>query len=285
MYDIRDIRILILVDNQTVGGLEVEHGFAAWIETPDLRILFDTGQSDIVARNADRLHCDLGKADVCVLSHGHYDHTGGLPAVLNLNRRLQLYAHPDCLLERYSIHEGAGPKPVSMPAAARAALEHLPENQINWVLGWERIGPGLFLTGPIPREHPMEDTGGPFFLDREGTQKDWIRDDLALCIQTNKGLIVVTGCCHSGVLNTLAFVTSRFRDTPIVDTLLGGLHLNSAPEARMKATIADLRARSIRQIVACHCTGIDAARQLREALGPAVTTGRSGLTYPSIPGT
>jgi len=131
----------------------------------------------------------------------------------------------------------------------------------------------------------MEDTGGPFFLDREGTQKDWIRDDLALCIQTNKGLIVVTGCCHSGVLNTLAFVTSRFRDTPIVDTLLGGLHLNSAPEARMKATIADLRARSIRQIVACHCTGIDAARQLREALGPAVTTGRSGLTYPSIPGT
>ena len=117
-----EIKLSILVDNYGDDGLSVEHGFSLWIETAYTRILFDTGQGPALPGNACALECDLSQADILVLSHGHYDHTGGVPHVLNVNPGIQVYCHAGVFLPSYSIATEGGAKDISMSRQSRAAL-------------------------------------------------------------------------------------------------------------------------------------------------------------------
>jgi 7,8-dihydropterin-6-yl-methyl-4-(beta-D-ribofuranosyl)aminobenzene 5'-phosphate synthase len=124
--DASKIDITILVDNQAGPGLTTEHGFSLWIETDDRHILFDTGQGPALPSNARALGVDLRKTDVLVLSHGHYDHTGGIPHVLHVAPNAHVYCHPGVVQPRYSLRNGS-PKPAHMPSESMAALGRLPE--------------------------------------------------------------------------------------------------------------------------------------------------------------
>ncbi len=274
------IRITVLVDNRAKTGLLAEHGLSLWIEADGMKLLMDAGQSGAFARNAESLGIRLTEADAIILSHGHYDHTGGLAELLPGMKAPIIYLHPASLQARFGIREGIA-KPIGMPVATSAALEDLPVPGCHWVRQPIRMSPRMGLTGPIPRETRFEDAGGPFFLDAQGMQPDPIDDDMALWIETDDGLVVCTGCCHAGLINTLRWVQEQRPGMPFL-AVIGGLHLASAREDRMRQTIEALRAMDIRQLIPLHCTGEAAVAQLHEALGERVVTtamGGSVFTY------
>jgi 7,8-dihydropterin-6-yl-methyl-4-(beta-D-ribofuranosyl)aminobenzene 5'-phosphate synthase len=128
------------------------------------------------------------------------------------------------------------------------------------------LAPGIWFSGEIPRTTAFEDTGGPFFADRAGRIPDPLNDDAALILDAPDGLIVLLGCAHSGVVNTLLLVRRMFEGKPI-QTLLGGMHLVNASEERLQATIDALRDLEIARIAAGHCTGRRACEQLAASFG------------------
>ena len=174
-----DVKITILVDNQADDGLFAEHGLSFWIETEGKRILFDTGQGSALEPNARALDVDLGETDIVVLSHGHFDHTGGIPQVLQHARKTNVYCHPGVVQPRFSIRDGT-PKPVQMQRESMAAIEKLPAQSFHRVSRPVSMSNRIGITGYIPRETSYEDTGGPFYLDSEGMRADPIDDDLAM---------------------------------------------------------------------------------------------------------
>lgn len=272
------VRITVLLENRARDGLLSEHGVSFWIEADGMKLLLDTGQSDAFARNAEALGINLEDADALILSHGHSDHSGGLAAVLPKMKSPIVYLHPAALLERYSIREGIA-KPIGIPPAASAALDDLPVPGCHWVRQPVRLTPRIGLTGPIPRETVYEDTGGPFFLDTDGTQPDPIDDDMSLWIETEGGLVVCTGCCHAGLINTLDWIRDQRPGLP-VRSVIGGLHLAVASEDRMRRTIDALRAMDVQQLVPMHCTGETAVARLRQELGERVVLkGMSGAVF------
>ncbi|MDQ7838897.1 MAG: MBL fold metallo-hydrolase [Thermodesulfobacteriota bacterium] len=270
-------RITILVDNQAAPGLMSEHGLSLWIEAEDKSILFDTGQGSALAANASVLGVDLSEIDILVLSHGHYDHTGGIPQVLKVNEKIEAYCHPGVVQPRYAIRDGT-PKPIQMPRESIVAINKLPAQRLHWVsqplLLSERIG----ITGPIPRQTSYEDTGGPFFLDPEGRRVDPIDDDFALWIQTEDGLVICVGCCHAGLVNTLNHVRCLNKGSR-VRAVIGGFHLLTASSQRIDQTLAALRSLEPDMVISCHCTGEHAVAALRDALRERVLPGAAGMTY------
>jgi len=129
---IGNLNITILVDNQSSKAeLHSEHGLSLWIEADDKRILFDTGQSEMLIRNAKVLGIDLRTADTLVLSHGHYDHTGGVAAVLDLNPEISVYCHPGVFMPRYSRQPDGKMKPVGINAKASNDLHKIIDGYIG----------------------------------------------------------------------------------------------------------------------------------------------------------
>jgi len=268
------VSITILSDNRAAEGLASEHGFAAWIETGGERILFDTGNGDAMMQNAAELGVSLAHAGVIALSHGHYDHTGNLAAVLRQAPQARLYLHPAVLRQRYSIHERA--KAIGMPDNAVTAVSGLADRRRVWVTAPTRIADRVWLTGPVPRGTAYEDTGGPFFKDAEGRHPDGIPDDLSLWIETTEGLAVCLGCCHSGVINTLDHIAAVSGERR-VRCLAGGMHLLHASAERLMRTSEALKGYDILHVFPCHCTGEQAARFLKQELGETVEQGYAGM--------
>lgn len=271
------VSITIAVDNSAPPPLAFEHGFAAWVETPDRRILFDTGQGPALSVNVDGLGLPLARTDAVVVSHGHYDHTGGLPLVLEAAPAAVVHAHPAIGRERYAVRDGLA-RSIGISPAARLALERLPAGRLQPVDRPLDLAPGLGLTGPIPREVPCEDTGGPFFLDPAGTCPDLLEDDLALWFRTAGGLVLLVGCSHAGLINTVRQALATSGETRL-RAVLGGFHLLAADDRRLELTARTLRELEPERVVPCHCTGERAVQQLAGALGERVVPGAVGMTF------
>jgi len=271
------MRITILSDNRAGQGLVAEHGLSLWIETKDMRILFDTGQGSTFQKNARVLGIDLGKTDILVLSHGHYDHTGGIPQVLQQARNTDVYCHPGVIQPRCSIRNGK-PKQIGMPRESVVAIGKLPLEQLHWVQKPLFLSEKIGITGPIPRETGYENPGGPFYLDPEGRRADPIDDDLALWIRTEDGLVVCVGCSHAGIVNTLNQVR-RMSGNPMIRAVIGGVHLLHANKQRIEQTLDALRSMSPGLLVPCHCTGKRAVQALQDSFGDQVCSCVSGITF------
>lgn len=270
-------RITILVDNKANSGLAAEHGFSLWIETADKHLLFDTGQGTAFEKNAGTLGIDLASTDILVLSHGHYDHTGGVPTCLRTASKAELYCHPGAVLPRYNVRNGIS-KSLQMPHEAMLAIDKLPAKRVHWVQHSLVIKDIIGLTGPIPHETDCEIADGPFFLDPEGGCPDPIDDDLALWIRTKTGLIVCVGCAHAGINNTLHHV-QRLNKGMRIRAIIGGFHLLNAGEQHVERTIGILRNFAPDQVIPCHCTGERAITQLRTAFGDGCCPGAAGMTF------
>jgi len=271
------IAITILVDNQAGPGLTTEHGFSLWIEADGRHILFDTGQGPALPMNARTLGIDLRQTDMVVLSHGHYDHTGGIPHVLHVAPNAHVYCHPGVVQPRYSLRNGS-PRPAHMPSASMAALDRLPEKHLRWTSEAVMLSENIGLTGPIPRQTTFEDTGGAFFLDPEARHADPIEDDLALWIKTDQGLVVCVGCCHAGIINTLTHVR-RLSGVAPIRAIIGGLHLLNADDRRLNHTLAAMQTIPIETVIPCHCTGDRAMDQLDAVMGAKTRRSSSGATH------
>ncbi len=270
----KDVSITVLSDNKAAYGLESEHGFALWIETGGHSILFDSGCSPVMTRNAELLGIDLALADRVALSHGHYDHTGNLSEVLSQALRAGLFLHPESMKDRYSIHDA--PRPIGMGVDSAKAVRGMPDHRCNWVTEPMQIADGVWLTGPIPRITDFEDTGGPFFDDSEGKQADVIPDDQSLWIETDAGIVVCLGCCHSGVVNTLRHITDISGRTTIF-AVIGGMHLHNCGAQRIEKTVDELKNFGLTHIYPCHCTGAGSVEKLAGRLGSTIKPGYAGL--------
>jgi 7,8-dihydropterin-6-yl-methyl-4-(beta-D-ribofuranosyl)aminobenzene 5'-phosphate synthase len=255
------IKITVLVENTArKRGLRAEHGLSFLLETGGKKILFDTGQGFVLNSNLQPLNVTLEDVRTVVLSHGHYDHTGGLADVLKLiPQRPKLYAHPAAFLPKFSRNPDGSSRPIGLSEINRQAVA----DSAEWipVEGVTEIAPGLFLTGPVPRVTDFEDTGGPFFKEAACTTPDDLPDDQAAFMETERGTIVILGCAHSGIINILRHIQSQTANRPI-HTVLGGMHLLHASPNRMNQTIAELHRLNLQRLIPCHCTGFHATARL-----------------------
>lgn len=245
-----------------------EWGFAALVEVDGRRILFDTGnREDTVLKNAEELGVDLTTIDEVVLSHHHDDHVGGLMtlrrAVIDKNARA---------LGR--VHVGAGifaPRRIE-GRDANSMIEIRKEFEATGgtFVVHERPGelaPGVWLTGPVPRIHDERNWSGNRQVERDGAWvEDTLLEDQSLVIDTDRGLVVLSGCGHAGIVNTVAHARATIRAAP-VHAAIGGFHLLDASDEQLAWTAKELGAAGIELFFGGHCTGIEAVYRFRALLG------------------
>jgi 7,8-dihydropterin-6-yl-methyl-4-(beta-D-ribofuranosyl)aminobenzene 5'-phosphate synthase len=237
-----EVRILSTMLTDTVGiG---EWGFSALVIADGRTILFDTGaRPDTVLKNARELKVDLrGIADV-ILSHNHTDHTGGLVTLRRENPKALGRAHVAPGIFRHSMVQTKA----DYEALGGKFIEHA---------AFEQIAPGVWLTGPVPRTHDEHNfTGG-----------DNIPEDMSMVIQTAQGLVLISGCGHAGLINTLDYAQAKLANKPI-HAAIGGFHLFPASDLHLDWTAAKLQAIRISNFIGAHCTGVEATYRLRERVG------------------
>ncbi|MHB1305883.1 MAG: MBL fold metallo-hydrolase [Limisphaerales bacterium] len=256
------IQFTTLVEN-TVAGRSVkgEHGLSYHVHRGSRGMLFDTGQTDQLVQNARELGVDLGAVEAIALSHGHYDHTGGLDAAVASAPEARLFLHPAALEPKFAGNPDGTSRPVGIPTDSRRAIERAGE-RVVWTSQPTEVIEGVFVTGEIPRVTSFEDTGGDFFLDAGCRRRDPLVDDQALYFDTRDGVVVLLGCAHAGVVNTLTYIRELTGGRP-VHTLVGGMHLLQANADRVARTFAALREFDIRQLGPAHCTGVLPTARLR----------------------
>jgi len=254
------IRITALVENSVEKRrLLAEHGLSFWIELESANILFDTGQGLALRHNARQLGIDLEEADAIALSHGHYDHTGGLEHILQDSNRKKIYVHPAAMEPKFVRDPDGTGREIGVPLPSELKARYQAEPV--WVEAPTELPGGLRLTGPVPRKSGFEGTGGAFFLDKECTQPDILLDDQSAFLETPAGTVVILGCAHSGLVNTLDYVSSLTGGRPI-HTVVGGTHLLNASQERLDKTVEALRCLDVRRLCPCHCSGLMATARL-----------------------
>lgn len=251
----------LVEDNVSEAGLLGEHGLSFWIEYDKQHVLFDTGQTNLLVENAKLLGVNLDKAEAIVLSHGHYDHTGGLAVVLDIAPRAIVYVHPAALWPKFvrKTHEN---RAIGMSDSAKEVIRaHVQDERVVWTEGPTEVMAGLFATGSIPRNTDFEDVGGAFFVDEDCKKADILPDDQAMFFDTPKGLVVLLGCSHAGVVNTLDYVV-KLTGKERIYSIIGGLHLLSSSQERIEQTISVFQKYDVQRIGLAHCTGANATRQI-----------------------
>ncbi|HBG04990.1 MAG: MBL fold metallo-hydrolase [Geobacteraceae bacterium GWC2_58_44] len=253
-------RIRVLCDNSAgpISGTLGEHGFALLIERDGESILFDTGGGQTLLHNAQRMNLDLRRVEQVVLSHGHYDHAGGLWPLLQSCGPKRVLAHPGVFARRYSLREGVH-KSIGVPYSEDFLVGI--GASFSYSDSFREVAPGIFLTGEVPRLTGFEEGDAGLFCDMTGCHRDRVPDDQSLVIVTSKGLLLLLGCCHAGVVNTVEHARLKTG----VDELygvIGGCHLAFSGQEQIEATVQALRRYKVKKICAGHCTGFDAAARL-----------------------
>jgi 7,8-dihydropterin-6-yl-methyl-4-(beta-D-ribofuranosyl)aminobenzene 5'-phosphate synthase len=256
--------ITVLVEN-TARGPDVlaEHGLSYWIEYQGRHVLLDTGQGGVLLNNGYRLGISLREIEALVLSHGHYDHTGGAADALKTNRPISVYVHPAAFTRKFIRNSDGTVREIGMPYLSDKTVR----NSRNRLIATDQpttVFDGLTATGPVPRLTDFEDTGGAFFLDEACTKPDPLEDDQSFFFSTAKGTVVLLGCAHSGIVNTLHYIRQLTDNQPIF-TIIGGMHLIGASAERIKRTIEELQRLGVERLAPAHCTGMPATVALWNA--------------------
>ena len=262
------LSIITLSENTapTKGNLIAEWGLSFLLKTEKETILFDTGRNISVCYNAQLLGIDLNEIDKIVLSHSHSDHTGGLRQILermNKKKEIEIIAHPHIWKARFNRYDNKPDKYMGIPFQ-QAELErlgacfHLTNKSI-------KITDGMLTSGEIPLITNYEKVNSKnttrLILEDGNYKEDKILDDQAIFFKTEQGLIIITGCAHRGIINTLHHAC-KITGIDQIYAVIGGAHLIEASEERINQTIDALQELNIKKIGLCHCTGLRAVSLL-----------------------
>jgi len=258
-----NVRIRFLSTQLAVEG-RGEWGFSAVVEADDARLLFDTGNlPDTATANAKLLKVSLDGIREIVLSHWHGDHTGGLGSALTaIGDRAVIYAHPEIFDEKFS---SASPGAQMNTLRDRRAAIEAQHGTFNLSADPREIRPGFALTGSVPRSRPGDQKLPDRSLMRQGEALvlDTVPDEQSLIINTRDGLVVVTGCGHAGVVNTVEHVRHLFPDRPVA-AVVGGFHWFASPDADVVAAANELRTMGVARLMGAHCTLVEPIFTLRQ---------------------
>jgi len=262
------LRITTLSENTvaTGGDLLAEWGLSILVETDDGNILLDSGRSISARHNVDALGTDLTRIDKIVLSHGHSDHTGGLQLILRkMRKEVEIIAHPDIWRAKYARRQGHRDRYIGIPFQ-RAELEGLGA-RFTLTTKPVEIAKNIMTTGEIPMVTDFEQIDPDLWVKENTNFKpDKLLDDQALIINAEAGLVVILGCAHRGIINTL-YHAQKLTGRKQISMVLGGCHLIGAPEERIWQTIAALRELGVPRIGISHCTGMTAAAIMAHEFG------------------
>ena len=280
---VKTLKVTILSTMLADEGIG-EWGFSALVEADGHRLLLDTGaRPDTVLLNARDLGIDLSDVEEVVLTHNHDDHTGGLVTLrhefMKKNPKALSIAHvgKGIFYPRPRPDGSEGNSMIATRKEYEAAGGRFVEHD-----GWFEIFPGAWLTGPVPRLYPEKNWSGTGKMKSpDGVIEDTVPEDTTLVINTAKGLVVVAGCGHAGIVNILTDAATQFPRTPVYG-LIGGIHLFNANDERVDWTADKLKGFSVANFMGAHCTGINTVYELRQKLGlprSAAVVGAVGASF------
>lgn len=242
------MKLSVLTNNLAGAKCRGEFGLSFLLETEHSLILLDAGQTGLFLENAEIMGIDLSDLDAIALSHGHFDHGNGLT---NLSG-FPLICHPGCFVDRHTSYPDGSPRPIGLSFTQAEAEERF---KLKMTKDPYWIDDKTCFLGEIPRIHAFEDTRTTFYLDTP-EQYDPVIDDTALAINTEQGIIVVSGCSHSGICNIVSYAQKVMNNEKVYG-VIGGFHLKKA-NAQTKETISFLRQLNIQHLIPCHCTELPA---------------------------
>ncbi|MDY0361291.1 MAG: MBL fold metallo-hydrolase [Desulforegulaceae bacterium] len=267
-----------VVENTTPTGMGLlgEHGLSFLIDNNNETILFDTGQGLAFENNMKVLGKDISKIEKIVLSHGHYDHTGALGTIAETTD-FDLYGHPACFLPKLASFDEIN----FLDIGCRFSKEFLESKGVRLHLSEkpQKVSNNITTIGEVEFSNDFEIVEQHFYSEREGKKiKDTVPDDLGIVIETDKGIVLILGCTHRGIINTLTHV-SKLTGSKKFHTVMGGLHLGGADDKKMDLIIDKLNDFEIENLITGHCTGSFA--QVRLASAKNVNHGfiRLGMPY------
>lgn len=270
-------RITILCENSVgpVSGTLGEHGFSALVEGDNGSLLFDTGQGMTLLQNAQRMNKDLHSIRQVALSHGHYDHSGGLYPLLKSCGPKQVFCHPSAFSPRYRVSDKGEPLSIGIPypkefLEGQGATFDLAEQ-------FREIAPDSYLTGAVPRTTDFETGDQGLFTDSCGCSRDLFDDDQSLVLRTEQGLVLVLGCCHAGLINTIRYAMEQTGEERF-HAVIGGTHLGFCSPEQLELTVKALKKIRISRLAVSHCTGFNAAARLQREFPAIYSAANVGYT-------
>jgi 7,8-dihydropterin-6-yl-methyl-4-(beta-D-ribofuranosyl)aminobenzene 5'-phosphate synthase len=270
-----DVEITLLSDNAVnKKGLLAEHGLSILLERDEQQLLFDVGQGISAVHNAHVLGITFNSPPI-VLSHGHYDHTGGLMPFVRIFPRTAIFAHSDVFTQRFSVTETNNVRNVSAPFTKeeleREGVEVYFENDPHEVLE------GIWTTGQIARPFAADQRVTGLSLDVAGRVIDNVLDEIAIVVVGPKKALLLLGCAHAGVRNTIQQVEAM-TEKPLYG-IVGGLHLLDVSPRNVRALALFLRERGVEFVAASHCTGCKAAEVISKYVECTLTAVGTHLRF------
>lgn len=268
------MKVTSLIDDECQNsGFEGEHGLSLLMEWNDKTILFDIGATGRFADNAEKLGIDMGDVDVLVISHGHYDHAGGLERFFQENSRAQVYMAEGADLNHYSKDPGSPYRYIGIDKNVLSKYE----DRITFLKGKTEIMDNVYILKEFKNEYPVPKGNKYLYMEKGGTVlNDTFDHEIVMVLKDGQSLVVLSGCSHRGILNVMETVFDEFKNIP-VKSIFGGFHLIGRPslgmvedEENILFTAEKLSQYKIERIYTCHCTGKRAFTLLEDVLGGGI---------------
>ena len=251
------VKVTVLMDNTT--NLDTtylgESGLSFLIEADDTKVLFDTGFSPIFLSNARKMGIDLTEISAVVISHGHNDHTNGLPVLGKLlqrkGKRVPVILHPECLEKKWWRNKDGELEEIGMPMDRNTLQTYY---DVTPAVQPTKIGESLYFLGTIPRMNPEANEPIGLVSNQENMMiPDFVPDDSALVYDGKDGLVIINGCAHSGLINIMSYTKELFPGKSVA-AVIGGFHMQSKDQAWLEDTATIIKTFEPRTIYPCHCT-------------------------------